>query len=73
MADDIKPEPGTDRKSCTLTVQTIAYLEQLSKKGTHGKGVTKVMTTLIEQGVRRAIREDFINQMEDEGTGSDAD
>jgi hypothetical protein len=61
-----KPEPGTDRKSCTLALETIRYLDALSKKGTHGRGVSKVMTTLIEQGVRRAIIEGFIKQFDDE-------
>ena len=59
-------EPNTDRKSCTLAMVTIRYLEALSKKGTHGTGVSKVMTTLIEQGIRQAIREGFIKQFEDE-------
>ena len=67
MAIDPSQEPGTDRKSCTLAVETIAYLEQLSGKGTHGKGVSKVMTTLIEQGVRQAIREGFIDKIKENG------
>ena len=52
--DDTAPS-GTKRIPCTLSLATIRYLEALSKKGTHGKGVSKVMTTLIEEGVRRAI------------------
>jgi hypothetical protein len=63
--DDAGP-PGTKRVPCTLSLATIRYLEALSKKGTHGKGVSKVMTTLIEEGVRRAILDRFIQQFEDE-------
>lgn len=66
MAHEDKSEAGTERKACTLTVETIAYLERLSRKGTHGKGISKVMTTLIEQGVRNAIREGFIKQTDDD-------
>ena len=66
MADEPKPDPGTDRKCCTLAAETITYLERLSKKGTHGKSVSKVMTTLIEQGVRQAIREKFIKQIDED-------
>jgi hypothetical protein len=62
MAD----EPKTDRKACTLAVATIRYLERLSKKGTHGTSVPKVMTTLIEDGVRRAIESGYIKLEEDE-------
>ncbi len=70
MADpaESKSDPGTERKPCTLALETIRYLEALSKKGTHGRGVSKVMTTLIEQGVRQAIREGFIKQFEDDQT-----
>jgi hypothetical protein len=60
MADDAEPEPKTDRKCCTLGMATIRYLELLAKKGTHGRRVPKVMTALIEEGVRQAIREGFI-------------
>jgi hypothetical protein len=45
---------------------TVRYLEALKKKGTHGSDVAGVMTRLIEEGVRQAIREGFIQQMEDE-------
>ncbi len=55
--------PDTERKACTLSVVTVRYLEALMKTGTHGTSVSKVMTTLIEQGVRQAIREGFIRQL----------
>ncbi len=66
--EDDTAEPRTERRPCTLAAETIRYLEALSKKGTHGRGVSKVMTTLIEQGVRRAIREGFIKQFDDDET-----
>ena len=72
MAAKSKPESKTDRRSCTLALATIQYLERLSTKGTHGTSVPKVMTTLIEQGVRLAIREKFIKQMENDETGPNA-
>lgn len=62
MADD----PKTDRKNCTLAVATIRHLERLSKKGTHGTSVSKVMTMLIEEGVRRAIESGYIKLEEDD-------
>ena len=66
MVGETKPEPSTDRKSCTLSRVTIRYLDALSRKGTHGTSVPKVMTALIEEGVRRAIREGFIKQFTDD-------
>jgi hypothetical protein len=66
MADDDKPGSGSKREQCTLDLMTLRYLDALSKKGTHGRGVSKVMTTLIEQGVRQAILDGFIKQFPDE-------
>jgi hypothetical protein len=68
MSIDDKPGSDTERKQCTLSLVTIRYLEALSKKGTHGTSVPKVMSTLIEQGIRRAILEKFIKQFEDESS-----
>ena len=48
-----------------MSPMMIRYLETLSKKGTHGRGVSKVMTTLIEQGVRRAIEARYIELLDD--------
>jgi len=50
----------TTRKSITLAESTIRYLEKLACKGTHGSTVTGVATTLVEEGVRLAIKEGFI-------------
>lgn len=61
MADEAEPEPKTERRACTLSVATLGYLEKLAKRGTHGSSVPKVMTSLIEEGIRQAIRERFIS------------
>jgi hypothetical protein len=50
----------TRRKTITLAVETIRYLEELATKGTHGSDIAGVARTLIEQGVRDAIRDHFI-------------
>jgi hypothetical protein len=65
MAGEDEDAEKPTRKKCTLSLATLRYLEALAKKGTHGSSVPKVMTTLIEQGVRRAIREDFIKKFDD--------
>jgi hypothetical protein len=36
------------------------YLDQLSKHGTHGTSVPDVAKTLIEEGIRQAIKEGFL-------------
>lgn len=50
------------RKGVTLSDETIRYLEDLVSTGTHGSDVVAVMRTLIEEGVRNAIREGFIER-----------
>ena len=50
----------TDRRPITLAVATWDYLDQLSKLGTHGTCVPDVAKTLIEDGIRQAIKEDFL-------------
>ena len=52
----------TDRRPLTLAVATWAYLDQLSKLGTHGTSVPDVAKTLIEDGIRQAIKEGFLKQ-----------
>jgi hypothetical protein len=69
MASELDDDERTERKQCTLSLATIRYLELLSRKGTHGRGVSKVMTTLIEQGVRQAIREGFIKHKDGSDDG----
>lgn len=52
----------TDRRPVTLAVATWHYLDQLSKLGTHGTSVPDVAKTLIEDGVRQAIKDGFLKQ-----------
>ena len=50
----------TDKRSITLSQKTWAYLEELSKQGTHGTNVPDVAKSLIEEGVRQAVRDGFL-------------
>ena len=50
------PMADTDRRPVTLAVATWEYLDQLSKLGTHGTSVPDVAKTLIEDGIRQAIK-----------------
>jgi hypothetical protein len=43
-----------------LAVKTHAYLAILGNKGTMGVGPADAAKTLIEQGIRRAIRQGFL-------------
>jgi hypothetical protein len=52
----------TDRRPITLAVATWEYLDQLSKLGTHGTSVPDVTKTLIEEGIRQAIKDGFLRQ-----------
>jgi hypothetical protein len=53
---------NTDRRPVTLAVATWEYLDQLSKLGTHGTSVPDVAKTLIEDGIRQAIKDGFLTQ-----------
>ena len=50
----------TERRPVTLAVATWRFLDQLSKQGTHGTSVPAVAKTLIEEGIRQAIKEGFL-------------
>ena len=50
----------TERKTVTLSLRTIAYLEQLAGLGTHGDCLTDVAKSLIEQGIRDAIDKGYL-------------
>jgi hypothetical protein len=50
----------TVRKNVTFSAVTVEYLEELASKGTHGSDVVAVIRTMVEEGVRRAIRDGFI-------------
>ena len=47
----------TDRVPVTLALSTITYLEKLVRQGTHGTSVPGVARTLIEEGIRLAIKD----------------
>ena len=53
---------ATVRKNVTLASATVEYLEALAAKGTHGSDVPSIMRTMIEEGVRNALREGFIEK-----------
>ena len=52
----------TDRRPITLALATWEYLDQLSKLGTHGTSVPDSAKTLIEEGIRQAIKDGFLRQ-----------
>jgi len=54
----------TERRYVTLSSRSIEYLERLAESGTHGTSVPDVMKTLIEEGIRLAIREGFLSKRE---------
>jgi hypothetical protein len=54
----------TDRRPITLANITWDYLEELSKRGTHGTSVPDVAKSLIEEGVRQAIKDGFLKPKE---------
>ena len=51
----------TDRVPVTLALSTITYLEKLVKQGTHGTSVPGVARTLIEEGIRNAIKDGLLS------------
>jgi len=55
----------TRRKTITLAETTVDYLAALAKLGTHGSNINAVARTLIEEGVRQAIRENFLRLNDD--------
>ena len=50
-----------DRVAITLSLSTIAYLEKLVKQGTHGTSVPGVARTLVEEGIRLAIKDGLLS------------
>ena len=51
----------TDRIPVTLALATIGYLKKLVKQGTHGTSVPGVCRTLIEEGIRLAIKDGLLS------------
>jgi hypothetical protein len=59
----------TARFQTTLSRRTIDYLRALAKKGTHGSSIPGVGRSLIEIGIREAIKDGLI--VAEEGQVSD--
>ena len=59
----------TDRIPVTLALSTITYLEKLVRQGTHGTSVPGVARTLIEEGIRLAIKDGLLS-IRDNGKAS---
>lgn len=59
---DHDEEEPTKRRYCTLSETTLARLRLLQKKGWHGSSVPKIMTRMIEDGVRRARSEGYLSE-----------
>jgi hypothetical protein len=64
MSDERTP---AERLQITISAETLEYLKVLAGKGTHGGTYTAVARTLIEQGIRQAVREGFIKLRMDAG------
>jgi hypothetical protein len=58
----------SQRFETLLSLETHHYLKELARRGTHGTSAPAVGRTLIEQGVRAAIRQGFIKIKDDELT-----
>lgn len=56
---------GTHKFETLLSLGTHEYLKDLAKRGTHGTSVPAVRRTLIEQGIRTAIKEGFLKLRDD--------
>jgi len=54
----------TDRIQVVLALKTIAFLAILADKGDHGTSITDAAKSLIERGIRRAIREGVLTAEE---------
>jgi hypothetical protein len=52
----------TERLQVMLSLKTHAYLAVLADKGTHGTSPTDVAKTLIEEGIRLAIKDDLLDK-----------
>ena len=50
----------TTRKTITLSLITVRYLEALAFKGTHGSDWSGVATNFVEKGIRQAIKDGFL-------------
>jgi hypothetical protein len=57
-----KRQPQTERLQVMLSLKTHAYLAILATKGTHGTSIPDAAKTLIEQGIRAAIKDNFLTK-----------
>ena len=67
MADESEDEDAlpSRRRYCTLADITIARLNRLKAKGTHGRSVPTIMTNMIEKGIREAIDDGYLGLDDD--------
>jgi hypothetical protein len=56
----VTDRPKTERLQVTLAFKTHAYLNILGDKGVWGVGAVDAAKTLIEQGIRQAIRQGLL-------------
>jgi hypothetical protein len=59
VTEEEEEEPNV-RRYCTLSVRTVERLTKLRKKSTHGTSVPKIMTAMIEAGVREAHKAGYL-------------
>ncbi len=59
----------TDRIPITLARSTISFLEKLVRQGTPGTSVPGVARTLVEEGIRLAIKDGLLS-IRDNSKGS---
>jgi hypothetical protein len=52
------------RKNVTFSAATVRHLEDLAQTGAHGSDVVAVVRTLVDQGIRKAIRDGFLHRQE---------
>jgi hypothetical protein len=52
----------TERLQVMLSLKTHGYLAVLADKGTHGTHATDVAKTLIEEGIRLAIKDGLLDK-----------
>ena len=57
--EEEEEEPAV-RRYCTLSTRTLERLQKLKKRGTHGTSVPRIMTSMIEAGVRQAHKDGYL-------------
>lgn len=63
-----KAQASTARLQVMLATKTHDFLAALAAKGTHGASATDVAKTLIEDGIRTAIKDGFVSQTDIKST-----